>query len=241
MKKSLLVAGLLFVSTSGFSAQSYQTAGVSISQEKGDIVSSTESVSYSAYSASLDYSLYNPTYNLMFSLDIAPEQKIYSGTTQGHPYDYKTKGLGFTVSYIPKFYLKENLYVGPSFTLSRYTSEDYEQLTDGSSFNSTGTAKSETTKNTDTDLSVDAYLVSEYAPYSNAYIGLSLADDLLFKQSGDDERNNFILGIGIEHYLQNNFRIIGTFSKYLTDKKENSDYLATENATQFSLGIDYQF
>ena len=202
MKKSLLVSGLLFVCTSGFSAQSYQTVGISISHEKGDIVRTTDSVSYSAHSTSLNYSLYNPAYNLMISSDVAPEQKIYSSTTQGHPYDYNTKGLGFSASYMPKFYLKESLYLAPSFTLSRYKSEDYAQLTDGSSFSSTGTAQSVTTKDTNTTLSVDVYLVNEYAQYSNAFIGLSLVDDLLFKQSGDDERNNFTLVLGIEHYLR---------------------------------------
>ncbi|MDD2698371.1 MAG: hypothetical protein PHF17_06180 [Arcobacteraceae bacterium] len=241
MKKSLLVAGLLFVCTSGFSAQSYQTVGISISQGKGDIIDGTNTVSYSAHSTSLNYNLYNPAYNLMFSADVAPEQKIYSSTTQGHPYDYKTKGIEFSVSYMPKFYLQESLYVAPSFRLSRYKSDDYAQLTDGSTFSSTGTAQSETTKDTDTDLSVDVYLVNEYASYSNAFIGLSLVDDLLFKQSGDDERNNFALGLGIEHYLQNNFRISASFFNYLTDKKENGDYLATKNATSFSVGIDYKF
>jgi predicted porin len=98
-----------------------------------------------------------------------------------------------------------------------------------------------TTKDTNTDLSVDIYLVNEYAQYSNAFIGLSLVDDLLFKQSGDDERNNFTLVLGIEHYLQNNFRISASFFNYLTDKKENADYYAIKNATGVGIGIDYKF
>lgn len=241
MKKNLLVAGLLFLSTNGFSAQSYQTVGVSILQERGDVVDSTDSVSYSVHSTSLNYGLYNPKYNLMISYNVTPEQKVYSYKTQSNSYDSKIKSSEFSVSYMPKFYLKESVYLAPSFTLSRSTSESYAELTDGSYFSSTGTAQSEITKDTDNDLSVDVYVVNEYVQYSNAYIGLSLVDDLFFKQSEDDERNNFALVLGVEHYLKNNFRISASFAKYLTDKKENADYAAIKNVTHLNIGIDYKF
>jgi opacity protein-like surface antigen len=241
MKKSLILASLL-LATSAIANQSYQTGGFSITSTSGDFESSTSSKSFSLNRNFFEYNLYNPNYIIKASYGIMPEQTLYSTkTSNNNPYDYKRKASGFGVTYIHKIYQKDKIYIAPIIKLSRIKSEGYAHLTNGAHWIATGTADSVTTSRTDTDLSLDIMIAKEYKEYSTAYAVLSLVDDLIFKDDDDDERSNFTLTVGAEHYLQDNWRLIGSFSKYLTDKKADSKWSATKNVTSINIGVDYKF
>ena len=243
MKKSLIAVGLLLAGTSAVASESYQTVGFSRIHTSGDFVSSTSSKSFSLNRNLLNYSLYKPSYIIKASYSMMPNQTLYSSKTSNNsPYDRKRKASGFGVTYIPKFYIKDSIFVAPIITLKRVKSETYSHMSvPGTYWVSTRTADTTTTSRTDTDLSLDVMIAKEYKQYSSAYAVLSLVNDLAFKDNDDDERDNFTLTVGAEHYLQDNWRIVGNISKFLTDKKADSKWYATENLISINLGVDYKF
>ncbi len=242
IKKSLIVAGLLLTTTSATASESYQTAGFSKIHASGDFVGSASSKSFSYDRNEFEYSLYKPNYIIKARYSIMPEQTLYSTTTsKNYAYDYRRKSSGYGATYIHKFYQTDKIYISPVINLSRVKSEGYAHLANGAHWISTGTADNVITSRTDTDLSLDIMIAKEYKEFSTAYAVLGLVDDLAFKDSEDDERNNFTLTFGAEHHIKDNWRILGSISKYLTDKKADSNWNATKNVTSFKLGIDYKF
>ncbi len=241
MKKIIYGIGLLGL-LSNVSAKDYQTIGYQYISTSYDVITtSTRSASYIANN--LSYSINKKQYRLTFNYGFLYNQVIYSDQTSTNaPYDIYASSTRLNVEYMYKYHLKNNTYIAPILAFKSTSTTSYANLTTfGYYWTDTRSSKSIDTTTKDKDLSVGVLLAKEYGEYSRLYVRLDIFDDLIFKGSDEDDRDNLILTGGIEHFLGDNLIVTASYTTYLGNKEKTDKYYAVENYNSFIIGLNYKF
>ena len=219
----------------------YQSLSFEISKQNFDLAGKTSKVNSSSQTNLLLYKLHKPNYIVSAGYQFTPNQVVFSDLDEGNSYDKMIESKQYSLSYLHKLYLNNDIYYGPKIKLSKYQSTSTKYLTSPNTVWSNFGLNDIIYKNyTDFDLSLDVVIAKQYASYSNVYANLNLINDLAFNCYNEDDENNYLFTLGVEHYLENDFILKASYSKYLTNK-ETLKWYETGNLSNFMLGIGYKF
>ncbi len=243
MKKSIVLAGMLLGNS--LFAVDYSTINYTKSKANMTYVKSSGKSIDASYDANyITYKKHTDNYIGSFSYLYADDQTLYTTTVNSSTsvtYDSKREVKGYRLSYFANAYTIGNTSIGPHFSLSRVERTSYNLIQDGYIWTSTGNRKSTSTDRTDNDLSLSLSAINRYSENSFIYGTLSLIDDLLFKNEGDDERSNFALELGAEHHIGANITLNASYSTYITKRERNADFSETSDLSTLDIGIGYIF